>query len=270
MHKPHADGGPRGISDDGKDLFGSSGSEASSWSLAGTSPGRGAVDTLAANLSQLQELEWESDEPNARQGEEPGLLPPPGDHAEWVPGEGVRPWISKVRPVGLQKQVLLVNLARSLSRVPRHIMRAMLPYLDPSGLRAGRRYHGVSFTVGALLSCMSPTGMRHIYNTVRANSWRPLTKQVPGRRHQGGNHGDCGEGGGLSPPGHGDEDAGLSVFVNVVRIAVASAVEGRSLLEYGGAPCVHKMKMRKIMFVLCLVACQARQEQDVENRRASL
>ena len=163
-----------------------------------------------------------------------------------------------------------MNLARSLSRAPRHITRAMLPYLDPSGLRAGRGYHGVSFTVGALLSCMSPTGMRHIYNTVRANSWRPLAKQVPGRRRQGGNHGDCGEGGGLSPPGHGDKDAGLSAFVNVVRIAVASAVEGRSLLEYGGAPCVHKMKMRKIMFVLCLVACQARQEQDVENRRASL
>ena len=74
--------------------------------------------------------------------------------------------------------------------------------------------------------------LRHMYNTVRANSWRPLTKQVPGRQCQGGNHGDCGEGGGLSPPGHGDEDAGLSAFVNVVRIAVASAVEGRSLLEY--------------------------------------
>lgn len=216
------------MSDDGKNLFGSSGSEASSWSLAGTSPGRGAVDKPAASPSQWQELEWESDEPNARQGEAPGLLPPPGDRtaAEWVPGEGVGPWISKARPVGLQGQVLLVNLARSLSRVPRRITRAMLPYLDPSGLRAGHGYHGLSFKVGALLSCMSPTGVRRIYNTVRDNSWRPFLKHAPGRRRQGGSHGDCGEGGGLPPPGRGDEDAGLSAFVNVVRIAVASAVEG--------------------------------------------
>ena len=56
------------MSNDGKGLFGSSGSEASSWSLASTSCGRGAVDTPAANLSRLQELEWESDEPNARHG----------------------------------------------------------------------------------------------------------------------------------------------------------------------------------------------------------
>ena len=181
------------MSNDGKGLFGSSGSEASSWSLASTSCGRGAVDTPAANLSRLQELEWESDEPNARQGEEPGSLPPAGDDTEWVPREGVRPWISSARPASLQGQVLLVNLARS-----RRVRGAEGGGLSPMG-RGGKDTGLSAFVNVVRITVTSTVEGRSLleYDTYERDVMRYRCihrNMVPGmalraRGHSTGNHG---------------------------------------------------------------------------------
>jgi hypothetical protein len=179
-------------------------------------------ESSAASDVAPMDLDPESDSDNMPLDADPSG----GD--SWTPGENVEPWITQNRPADKQAQVLIVNLLRSAQRLStkaaKYVMSQIMPEALIQKVKATRKSSHIQLVAG--LVRMSASGVASIVENVRAAGWQPYAPKDKGKV-SGPLRG--GEEAAACPPVGEDCDVAIK---NIVRVALAAAVEGRSFQEY--------------------------------------
>lgn len=147
---------------------------------------------------------------------------------QWQPGRSASEAIGRNAPLGSQGQVLLANTVVALRGLPGALCKRLL-----AAVRPGRPRDGVVYSVAASLLGLSASAVRRLFKAIEANGWVPVQpKEKFGRSARSALELDVAEAcpptSEACPPSGAEVDA----EVNLIRIALGNAVEGRSFQEF--------------------------------------
>ena len=193
----------------------SDGSSGQSMQLCSSDDGSGGVEDDDQGVHVTSDESSEEHSSSSRQRLKPGRPRrlDPGS-TEWAPGVNAGPWIPQGTLCGEQAQVLITNALLTLRRVPGKMLQQVWKYIDPEACNIGDRW-SYALRVAAGLLRLTPGAVRWIASCVKRNGWVPVAR-APAVTADPTSRCD------RQDP---DNDGALK---NLVRLAIANAVEGRS------------------------------------------
>lgn len=148
-----------------------------------------------------------------------GLAASSCDRPAWIPGASVVGFIGRGMALGVQAQVVLVNVIHNLKGISRGVLRALQGALSIQSTSEDKLSYAVR--VGARLLGMQPATVSDAYRRVRDNSWNPVANDnLP----LAGQSLKVPRVGGMSPT----TDEVQACLRNTVRAVLAHAVDGGS------------------------------------------